>query len=52
MGAETDPSIDPTLAIDQALKDLREAFLPRFRSAASEQALRDAVRRAVPPPQQ
>ncbi len=37
MGAENDPS----LAIDQALADLRAAFLPRFRGAASEQVLRD-----------
>ncbi len=37
MGAENDPS----LAIDQALADLRAAFLPRFRGATSEQALRD-----------
>jgi phenylalanyl-tRNA synthetase alpha chain len=37
MGAET----DPTQAIDKALADLREAFLPRFRAAATEQALRD-----------
>ena len=45
MGAETDPSSshpnDATQAIDQALKDLREAFLPRFRAATTEQALRD-----------
>jgi len=37
MGAENDPS----RAIDKALADLREAFLPRFRAAATEQALRD-----------
>jgi phenylalanyl-tRNA synthetase alpha chain len=37
MGAENDPST----AIDKALADLREAFLPRFRAAATEQALRD-----------
>ena len=37
MAAETDPSI----AIDQAVADLRAAFLPRFRAATSEQALRD-----------
>ena len=37
MGAENDPS----LAIDQALANLRAAFLPRFRGAATEQALRD-----------
>ncbi|CAN5757088.1 phenylalanine--tRNA ligase subunit alpha [soil metagenome] len=37
MAAETDPST----AIDQALADLRAAFLPRFRAATTEQALRD-----------
>jgi phenylalanyl-tRNA synthetase alpha chain len=37
MGAEQDPS----QTIDQALSDLREAFLPRFRGATTEQALRD-----------
>src|SRR3954449_6423343 len=37
MGAET----DPTATIDQALAALREAFLPRFRAATTEQALRD-----------
>jgi phenylalanyl-tRNA synthetase alpha chain len=37
MGAEN----DPTNAIDKALADLREAFLPRFRAATTEQALRD-----------
>ncbi len=36
MGAD-----DPSSAIDKALADLREAFLPRFRSSPSEQALRD-----------
>ena len=44
MGAETNPNSPPndaTQAIDQALKDLRDAFLPRFRAAATEQALRD-----------
>jgi len=37
MGAETDPS----LAIDQALSDLRTAFSPRFGAAKTEQELRD-----------
>ena len=37
MGAEN----DPTQAIDKALANLREAFLPRFRAAGTEQALRD-----------
>src|SRR4051794_41707402 len=37
MGAQNDPSD----AIDKALADLREAFLPRFRAAGTEQALRD-----------
>ncbi len=37
MGDEKDPS----LAIDKALNDLRSTFLPRFREAATEQALRD-----------
>src|SRR4051812_35495429 len=37
MGAEN----DPTATIDRALADLREAFLPRFRAATTEQALRD-----------
>ncbi len=32
---------DPSLAIDKALNDLRSTFLPRFREAATEQALRD-----------
>ena len=37
MGAEN----DPTPAIDKALSELRGAFLPRFRAAATEQSLRD-----------
>src|SRR5690242_17897837 len=37
MGAEN----DPLTAIDKALADLREAYLPRFRAATTEQALRD-----------
>jgi len=37
MGAET----DPTATIDNELSTLREAFLPRFRAATTEQALRD-----------
>ena len=37
MGAET----DPTATIDNALAALREAFLPRFRAATTEQTLRD-----------
>ncbi|MDB4946745.1 MAG: Phenylalanyl-tRNA synthetase alpha chain [Labilithrix sp.] len=32
---------DPTTAIDNALAELRGAFLPRFQAAATEQALRD-----------
>ncbi len=37
MGAEN----DPTNTIDRALSDLRENVPPRFRAAATEQALRD-----------
>ena len=37
MGADT----DPTANIAAALTELREAFLPRFRASATEQALRD-----------
>jgi phenylalanyl-tRNA synthetase alpha chain len=36
----TEP-MDPTAVIDRALAELREGFLPRFRAAATEQALRD-----------
>jgi phenylalanyl-tRNA synthetase alpha chain len=32
---------DPTASIDRALADLRSTFLPRFRAASTEQALRD-----------
>lgn len=32
---------DEAAAIDRALQELREGFLPRFRAAATEQALRD-----------
>jgi phenylalanyl-tRNA synthetase alpha chain len=41
MGAETDPNANPEASITAALADLREAFLPRFRAAATEQELRD-----------
>jgi phenylalanyl-tRNA synthetase alpha chain len=40
MAAETDTA-DPTRTIDRELAQLRESFLPRFRAAATEQALRD-----------
>jgi phenylalanyl-tRNA synthetase alpha chain len=32
---------DPSASIDRSLAELRESFLPRFRAAATEQALRD-----------
>jgi phenylalanyl-tRNA synthetase alpha chain len=40
MAQETQPA-DPTANIDAALAALRAGFLPRFRAAATEQALRD-----------
>ena len=41
MTAPLDQPADPAAAIDRALNELRESFLPRFRRAATEQALRD-----------
>src|SRR3954452_18356145 len=41
MAASETPPSHVGASIDRALADLREAFLPRFRAAASEQALRD-----------
>src|SRR3954452_13282189 len=41
MAASETPPSHVGASIDRALADLRAAFLPRFRGAATEQALRD-----------